>query len=136
MQLKLSEKFLEMAEHEPGGLMACSPELYAEMSEPAHLSHGWSCRCEGCEYEFDKRQREWRGVQNEPERYFFDQDDSSHWYMVPENLREKWQELTENDIDPTDYERQEEFGVLFDRYRLDGGITDIHFADPKGHERA
>lgn len=27
---------------------------------------------------------------SKPTRYFFDQDSSSHWYMVPESIREVW----------------------------------------------
>lgn len=64
----------------------------------------------------------------EKERFFFDQDCSSHWYMVPVSLREEWNRLNTDDED--DYEKIEEFEDTFGQYSLGGGITHITFENP------
>lgn len=63
-----------------------------------------------------------------PHRYFFDQDQSSHWYMIPEGLRDDWDELMVRDED--DEENNEEIEDNFSEYRLDGGIRYYSFTDP------
>lgn len=57
-------------------------------------------------------------------RYFFSQDESSHWYMIPEDKRELWEELN-NMEDGWDDERW-----CFDEYRTGGGIEQISFENP------
>lgn len=55
--------------------------------------------------------------------YFFDQDTSSHWYMIPFDMRDNWNKLNiENEDDV--YEMFEE---VFGQYRLSGGIEHINF---------
>lgn len=67
--------------------------------------------------------------ENKSQIYFFDQDESSHWYMLPIELKEKWVEMTTNDIGD-DYDKQEEFQDLFNEYMLGGGINNISFENP------
>ena len=62
------------------------------------------------------------------ERYFFDQDCSSHWYMVPVSLREDWVLLNTDDED--DYDTISKFESKFGQYSLGGGITNITFENP------
>ncbi len=64
------------------------------------------------------------------ERYFFDQDCSSHWYMIPSNLRKVWDEFTVNDIDDEDYDKQDAFESIFSGFRLGGGISEYEFLNP------
>jgi len=65
------------------------------------------------------------------ERFFFDQDCSSHWYMVPDKLREEWNRLnTIVSNNEEDYESIEEFDSKFGQYSLGGGITHITFENP------
>lgn len=61
------------------------------------------------------------------ERFFFSQDDSCHWYMVPTELRETWNALRYSEV-PDDIDT---FIRLFGQYRCDGGINYITFADPQ-----
>ena len=63
-------------------------------------------------------------------KWFFGQDESSHWYMIPFELRDKWQEMTLNDFDDDDYEDIEEFERLFGEYMLGGGIESYVFENP------
>jgi len=63
------------------------------------------------------------------ERFFFDQDQDAHWYMIPEGLRETWQSMTANDTE--DEVEIDRFNVLFGHYRTGGGISDISFCDPR-----
>lgn len=68
----------------------------------------------------------------EPVRYFFDQDDSSHWYMVPEELQEEWMEWSDTTYeDQMGEERFESLTDKFDQYRLGGGINHIMFERPE-----
>lgn len=70
-------------------------------------------------------------------RYFFDTDESSHWYMIPENLRARWDALNEK-ADELESEGKETmledlYGDIeneFSEYRLDGGIRYYSFTDP------
>ena len=59
-------------------------------------------------------------------KYFFAQDDSCHWYMIPVEKRELWDELNSIDTE-TDhwYDRWCDSG--FDSYRVDG-ISHIEFS--------
>jgi hypothetical protein len=52
--------------------------------------------------------------------FFFDKDPDSHWYRVPNELRETWNSFTENDIDSEDYDRIEEFCGLFGPFMCNG----------------
>lgn len=58
-------------------------------------------------------------------RYFFDQDDSSHWYLIPENLREEWYRLSEIE-DSWELDEWQQF----ENCRIDG-ISSWTFTDPK-----
>lgn len=63
-----------------------------------------------------------------PERYFFDRDDSSHWYMIPEKLRSEWIRLMK-------IAEKEDVSLLpewdqFESLRLGGGINYITFENP------
>lgn len=63
-------------------------------------------------------------------KWFFSQDQDSHWYMIPSELYDKWQEMTQNDFDDDDYEGVEEFEKTFGEYRTGGGISHIIFENP------
>jgi hypothetical protein len=71
------------------------------------------------------------------QRYFFDQDESSHWYMIPEEKRVRWEALNEK-ADEMEAEGKETFVEdcyadienEFSEYRLDGGIRYYSFTDP------
>jgi hypothetical protein len=56
--------------------------------------------------------------------FFFDKDDSGHWYMIPSIMRAEWDEASELEGQDELYEEAME---PFDQYRLPGGITDITF---------
>ena len=58
-------------------------------------------------------------------KYFFDQDSSSHWYMIPVERKEEWDLLFDLDEDdPNTWELFEKFS----QYRTGGGINDIEFS--------
>lgn len=58
------------------------------------------------------------------QKYFFAQDDSCHWYMIPAEKRQRWNEVNKMDIDTDEgYEAFQEF----EDYRTGGGISDIEF---------
>lgn len=59
-------------------------------------------------------------------RFFFDTDDSSHWYMIPEEKRALWDELMSKDIDLAWEQIEDEFS----QYRIDGHPNRISFTDP------
>lgn len=60
------------------------------------------------------------------ERYFFAQDESSHWYMLPVRLKEQWDCLSQK---PNGWEYD---GWLeIEEHRLDGGIESITFENPQ-----
>ena len=81
-------------------------------------------------------------MKTQPERFFFDQDESSHWYMIPERLRGLWNEwealpdawdLVEGERE-TLRGKQDEFERTFEPHRLGGGITHFTFTDPQEEE--
>lgn len=61
-------------------------------------------------------------------RFFFDQDSSSHWYMVPVDLKEQWNKLNTSDED--DQDTIDEFEKIFAEYRTGGDISSITFENP------
>lgn len=67
--------------------------------------------------------------ENKSERFFFSQDCSCHWYMVPLSLKSEWDRLNTDDDD--DYDTIEEFEKTFSKYRTGGGISNISFEDPE-----
>lgn len=64
-------------------------------------------------------------------RFKFGQDQSCHWYMLPESLWAKWDEMAANDISDDDYCVMEAFERLFAAHRLNGGPERLSFTDPK-----
>lgn len=77
-----------------------------------------------------------------PERYFFDQDESSHWYMIPVRLREEWKRweylceryYSECEMMDSEVNEMEVLDSIFDKCRLSGGINYITFENPKEEE--
>ena len=61
-------------------------------------------------------------------RFFFDQDSSSHWYMLPVDLKEQWNKLNTSDED--DQDTIDEFEKIFAEYRTGGDISNITFENP------
>lgn len=61
-------------------------------------------------------------------RFFFDTDCSSHWYMIPIELKESWNLLNTSNED--DDETIDKFNEVFSEYRVGGGITNISFENP------
>lgn len=59
------------------------------------------------------------------QRYFFTQDESSHWYMIPVELKEVWDRLAHLD-DCWEYDAWRQI----EEHRLGGGINDITFEKP------
>jgi hypothetical protein len=59
------------------------------------------------------------------------QDESSHWYVIPESLNSKFRELTEFDNDEdTNFEYEKEFNEIFRKYRTGGDLNNIQlYAD-------
>lgn len=66
----------------------------------------------------------------ENQTFFFDQDESGHWYMIPTGRRELWNKLNNIDTE-TDgwYGQWTQAG--FDDFRTGGGISDIEFVPVK-----
>jgi len=61
-----------------------------------------------------------------PQRYFFAQDDDCHWYMIPADRREEWQNAGHLNLDTDEgYEAWIKGG--WENYRTGGGISDIEF---------
>lgn len=65
-------------------------------------------------------------------KYYFTQDESSHWYMIPVELRNQWNDLYEKILTVGEYSDEwyfliDEFDVIFSKYRTGGGISDIEF---------
>ena len=58
-------------------------------------------------------------------RFFFAQDDESHWYMVPEEQKTLWDEWAS-----TDYNWQHPSCDVFEEYRTNGGIELYTFENP------
>lgn len=65
--------------------------------------------------------------ENVNNRFFFDSDCSSHWYMVPLNLKDKWIELNTSDED--DQDTIDKFEEMFNHFRCND-ITTISFENP------
>lgn len=62
--------------------------------------------------------------------FFFSQDDSGHWYMIPSDKREIWNELSQLDLDEYDnYQKWQDAG--FEDYMTGGGIGGIEFVPIK-----
>ena len=63
------------------------------------------------------------------DRFFFAQDQDSHWYLIPEAKRAVWEKMTVNDLD--DDNEIAKFERTFGKYRTGGGINRYSFTDPK-----
>lgn len=62
--------------------------------------------------------------------FFFTQDDSCHWYMIPVEKRERWNFLNmiaESQNEETSEGANELINDEFGEYRTGGGISDIEF---------
>ena len=59
-------------------------------------------------------------------KYFFDQDESCHWYMIPSERRDEWQKAKELDL-----ETDEGYGAWeagnWENYMTGGGISQVDF---------
>jgi ferric-dicitrate binding protein FerR (iron transport regulator) len=60
-----------------------------------------------------------------PPRYFFAQDNSSHWYLVDADRREEWQRWCE-----LDDEHPASWDVPEYAQRLEGGVSQVTFTEP------
>jgi hypothetical protein len=58
--------------------------------------------------------------------FFFSQDDSCHWYMIPTERREEWSKAGDLDLE-TDEGYEEWQKGNWEDYRTGGGIGDIDF---------
>lgn len=56
-------------------------------------------------------------------RFCFAQDDSCHWYLIPLELKEEFENLIEEENDDT-------INYNFSKYRTSGGIKCISFSSP------
>ncbi len=61
-------------------------------------------------------------------------DESSHWYVIPETLQDKWIELSDLlTSNLSEYEREkaeDEFVETFDKYRTGGDLNNVQlYAD-------
>lgn len=65
-------------------------------------------------------------------QYFFSQDESSHWYMIPSERREEWNKAREMNI-ATDEGYQKWCDDGWDNYRTGGGIGHIDFYLPENY---
>lgn len=72
--------------------------------------------------------RKFESTNNNEEEYFFDQDESSHWYMIPVRLKNRWMELISRGED--DEEANDLIMREFGQY-MTGGIQKIKFSNPK-----
>ena len=66
--------------------------------------------------------------------FFFTQDDSSHWYMIPVEKRGRWKQLNNRlpEIEGWDeYDYNEAIDDEFGSYRTGGGISHIEFIPTK-----
>jgi len=61
-----------------------------------------------------------------PKKFFFSQDDSCHWYMIPVERREEWSKASDLNLD-TDEGYDEWQNGNWEDYRTGGGIGDIEF---------
>lgn len=64
--------------------------------------------------------------------YFFAQDDSGHWYMIPAHLRALWDQANALQGNGEAYEVAME---MFDAFALDGGIHHIEFYLPENNKQ-
>lgn len=71
---------------------------------------------------------EWTNENISKKRYFFAQDQDSHWYMIPLELKSQWISFTQNDME--DYDIIEKFHSIFNEFLVGGGISDISFENP------
>lgn len=60
-------------------------------------------------------------------KYFFDQDQDSHWYMIPERMKANWETLVNKPYTDED----DILWEVFDQYKINGGITGILFTPDK-----
>lgn len=67
-------------------------------------------------------------MMTEPKYGYLRQDDSGHWYLIPEELRKDFRELLDT-IETCDYpsceNAEDKFIRDFDKYRLSGGYQDL-----------
>lgn len=64
------------------------------------------------------------------QKFFFTQDDSCHWYMIPVEKRDRWRQLNKRrpEIEGWDeYDYDDAINDEFGDYRTGGGISDIEF---------
>ncbi len=59
-------------------------------------------------------------------RYFFDQDNDGHWYLIPAERFKEWEAFTELDPDS-----EESWDVPIWANRLDGGPNLVTFENPQ-----
>ena len=60
-------------------------------------------------------------------KYFFDEDNDGHWYIIPVEKRKLWSELLNEDTGSENwYERWQ--AADFDSCRTNGGISNIEFS--------
>ena len=67
-------------------------------------------------------------------RYFFDKDDDGHWYMIPTNLSQWWNDLNEDSRDPDEDKAMmacEQINEVFGEFMVGGFINEITFTDPR-----
>jgi hypothetical protein len=62
------------------------------------------------------------------ETYFFDQDDSGYWFMIPSDKREKWIEVKTLDLDEENDNYKIWLESHMEDYMIGGGISNINFA--------
>ncbi len=55
--------------------------------------------------------------------YFFSQDSDCHWYMIPSEKRQRWNDLNQEETEENNDAINDEFG----EYRTGGDITGIEF---------
>lgn len=66
--------------------------------------------------------------------YFFSQDDSCHWYIIPVHLRERWNYLhqcAQSNHEDTAEKYNDMINDEFGQYRTGGGIDNIEFYLPE-----
>lgn len=63
-------------------------------------------------------------------KYFFSQDESSHWYMIPADRREEWGKAQQLNLD-TDEGYNAWVEGNWEDYRTGGGISHIEFIIPE-----
>lgn len=80
--------------------------------------------------EHEKRISSLNAANESQETFFFDQDESCHWYMIPTSKRELWNKLNNMDTESDEWYQQWQ-DAAFDDYRTGGGISDIEFTPVK-----